>query len=849
MPHLGCIAVEQGHQSLFEQIGISRSRNFYRKDLWWLKRLSSFREMVDAVIRSFGREIAGSDGVFLNGEGTVHHGAGSDLLAFLVAAQQLGKPTVVFNTMLQEHSLAIEVFRGATLVVLRDKLSLSQAKASGVSATFVPDSIVFSEFGDPRKPQSRQEITLITDYWGTVRSTAGWIVDRALHDLDDARSMPLSSLAWATNTDEAIERFGQAQSVVSARHHGLYMAALTGTPMVALESNSHKMEGFLKSFAAPIEMVTDYEELGPAVERAVDNRVFFEDLRDSLIDPKWRSLALELLGNVFVDQVPRNGFDRAEVDLSSSETGRRVGLAKLSDERLVSLKNFLSKSGSKWPNPQQFSEKMLAGYLGGVPLSRVVQKLLALSPGLILTPRIWLAIAVSVVNRGLDPLLKLSLWELFLRRRANKIELMALALRKGADGFVLALLDRFWRRGGEYSLAFRINLLVPVLWKASRFKELASLFETSIWRVVDTRNAMKIADALTRIGRIDLASLAYRSLESAQEPLISQQIQHHLGRLLVKRGIPDGWKMMGSVLERRHFQDVLKEFPGSRWDSSSAVPRQLFIWFHPLGGLGFELMMVKFVLPLSRETGAELYCAVDRRLVKTLGELFPGPKFIPRDGLNLKKLPVEAQLVFAREMPEILLNRGLQLEEALVTEQIRLERGLGDMSSPRRPSLRPRVAISWKTTNSLSAGYRNVPLRDFGSTLSKFDFDYFAFQHGEIEDDLMVIRETLGSRIAISPVSPASDLWEIGQFLRSMDFVITVDNSTLHFAGTFSVPTIGLLSIPSYWQWPIKGSRSYWYSSVTLMRQKAPGHWQSVFEEVEAALTRYARDGSFIGLE
>jgi len=82
----------------------------------------------------------------------------------------------------------------------------------------------------------------------------------------------------------------------------------------------------------------------------------------------------------------------------------------------------------------------------------------------------------------------------------------------------------------------------------------------------------------------------------------------------------------------------------------------------------------------------------------------------------------------------------------------------------------------------------------------------------------------------------ARDFLETAKILAELDLVIAVDTSVAHLAGSMGLPTWVLLpAFDTDWRWQRERADSPWYPSATLFRQKAPGDWASVIDEVSEA--------------
>lgn len=78
--------------------------------------------------------------------------------------------------------------------------------------------------------------------------------------------------------------------------------------------------------------------------------------------------------------------------------------------------------------------------------------------------------------------------------------------------------------------------------------------------------------------------------------------------------------------------------------------------------------------------------------------------------------------------------------------------------------------------------------------------------------------------------------WEdTASIIKKLDLVITSCTSVAHLAGAMGVPTwIIVPKLPYYlWAYDINGTKSPWYDSVTLYRQKTFGSWDREMKKIE----------------
>jgi ADP-heptose:LPS heptosyltransferase len=74
--------------------------------------------------------------------------------------------------------------------------------------------------------------------------------------------------------------------------------------------------------------------------------------------------------------------------------------------------------------------------------------------------------------------------------------------------------------------------------------------------------------------------------------------------------------------------------------------------------------------------------------------------------------------------------------------------------------------------------------------------------------------------------------------MAQLDVLVSVDTGIAHLAGAMGIPTIVLLPFTPDWRWGLSTTTTPWYPSVQLIRQRTPGDWQGVIDDLARALPR-----------
>jgi ADP-heptose:LPS heptosyltransferase len=87
-------------------------------------------------------------------------------------------------------------------------------------------------------------------------------------------------------------------------------------------------------------------------------------------------------------------------------------------------------------------------------------------------------------------------------------------------------------------------------------------------------------------------------------------------------------------------------------------------------------------------------------------------------------------------------------------------------------------------------------------------------------------------------IDSLKDLDGFAAQVAAMDLVISVSNTTVHFAGALNVPVWTLLSagLGLLWYWFRDREDSPWYPSMRLLRQQHLGDWGDVIARAAVEL-------------
>jgi exopolysaccharide biosynthesis predicted pyruvyltransferase EpsI len=220
------------------------------------------------------------DIVMLNGEGTMHDDArkAEELLDAVARTKRLGKKAVLYNTLWQNNRRLNQYLDCFDLIFARESYSARQIQEAGFDCSVVPD-MVFATSADniPARRQVSDPVTLVLD---SVKKDI--CVDLARFAAKNRyQFMPMHKknyilikkhfiLNWTVrhrkllgtcqSDIDFINKIAECDRLISGRFHGLCLGILLKKQVVAVSSNTHKIEGLFYDAGIPEHQIVKYEK-------------------------------------------------------------------------------------------------------------------------------------------------------------------------------------------------------------------------------------------------------------------------------------------------------------------------------------------------------------------------------------------------------------------------------------------------------------------------------------------------------------------------------------------------------------------------------------------------------------
>jgi len=148
VPHIGCLAVTDSHISELLSSGYDVFKVYTTYETRFLRTDSREKSLQIALSSDVKSVIERADAVVINGEGSIHHKGGQDLLVIAELSQLLSTPVFLINAVMQEVEGYDDVLKKLDDLTVREVNSLNYLRSKGVDSRVVLDSILDANFSN-----------------------------------------------------------------------------------------------------------------------------------------------------------------------------------------------------------------------------------------------------------------------------------------------------------------------------------------------------------------------------------------------------------------------------------------------------------------------------------------------------------------------------------------------------------------------------------------------------------------------------------------------------------------------------------------------------------------------------
>lgn len=313
--------------------------------------------------------------------------------------------------------------------------------------------------------------------------------------------------------------------------------------------------------------------------------------------------------------------------------------------------------------------------------------------------------------------------------------------------------------------------------------------------------------------------------------------------LLAAGRFTEGWKIYRRRLDHRTTRGGRRNFDLPEWDGAPIPNDTLLLWTDQ--GLGDEIMYASMI-PEAAALAGDCIIECEPRLTSLFRRSFAPVTVVPRltppsGDIALRKPSFHSSVAdmggyFRSRTSSFPRHNGYLVADASMKEDF--VNHYRAMAAGRRI-----VGVSWRSDSAAFGSFKSLPLVHWSSILKAGNAMFVSLQYGSCEGDIVELKSETGIEIFHdASVDPMTDLDRFAAQVAAMDLVVSVSNTTVHFAGAMNVPVWTLVPSGKGALWYFRnGSTSLWYPSMRLYRQHQPGDWSHVVTQAAKELAAWLK--------
>ena len=352
--------------------------------------------------------------------------------------------------------------------------------------------------------------------------------------------------------------------------------------------------------------------------------------------------------------------------------------------------------------------------------------------------------------------------------------------------------------------------------------------------------------ALSYLGRFDEAMATIDRTLSVQPNDANLRMHRSTIRLLHEE-FEGGWDDYSFRTIGANSQ--LRVLPFPEWKGEPITGKKIIVLAEQ--GLGDQIMFASCLPDLLALGPSEIVVEAIDRIATTVARSFPACRVIPTKQNHaldwVKSCPDMDYFIHMGDLPKHFRRHREDFPQHngyLIAAPERIERwsqllNQADRALP-SPTATPRIRIgfSWRGgTAGTRSPVRTMTLDHITELAAGFDVDWVCLQYGKVEAEVDQLRNA-GMNVLYWPES-ISDLDEFSAMISALDLVITVCNTTVHYAGALGKPVWIMAPTVPEWRYGLHSKSLPWYPSSTMYRQPTLGDWETLIQEIRIDLNTW----------
>lgn len=377
--------------------------------------------------------------------------------------------------------------------------------------------------------------------------------------------------------------------------------------------------------------------------------------------------------------------------------------------------------------------------------------------------------------------------------------------------------------------------LAATLSTACQYGEAIALFDDLIEKEPNRKGVFLVSYAVAQAysGHFDKALSLLNEALALQPHDAGLRMQRAQINLLLgdfKQGWPD-YAYRGLAYSRQY-----RVLPFTKWQGQALEGKCIVVLAEQ--GLGDQVMLASCLPDLLALKPSRVVVEVIGRVAPTLARSFPGCEIVhtlqDRKMAWAKTIGDVDYFVPLGDLPQYFRSSldAFPRKAYLKADPDRVAYWRGKLETAGPP---PWIGVSWRGgLQATRQVLRSMSPSELAPMTGAVEGTWISLQYGSVEDELKI---AAAANVKLTHWDEAiADLDEFAALIDALDCVVTVCNTTVHYAGALGKKVLVLAPFIPEWRYGLNTAHMPWYPDVTVLRQPTPNDWPGVVGEATRRL-------------
>ena len=272
------------------------------------------------------------------------------------------------------------------------------------------------------------------------------------------------------------------------------------------------------------------------------------------------------------------------------------------------------------------------------------------------------------------------------------------------------------------------------------------------------------------------------------------------------------------------------KYEENNWNGEKLKNKKIFVFCDQ--GFGDYIQCFRFIDNLIQEAPAKIYLEVKKELADLISQTIGDNKMIELLPHSIEKQQLDYDYAVAITDLPVIYAKSYQTISS--KSPYLFPNKNGDIKKDIFSNNKIKIGIVWTGSLTFKRNRERSPdIRYFIQNLNLPQVQLYSLQKGVKAVELEKFKSEV---IDLDPY--IANYSDTASHIEALDIVVSMCTSVVHLCGALNKECWVSLDYSNHWLWGVNEKKTHWYPSIRLFKQKSPGDWSGVFDNIQSELIK-----------